>query len=85
MQELKAEEIEKQFDSYMELRDKVLDVLEGHHIRIILPMLTALIAETAFETGVELKEVLKLVATSYHREVRKRNALKMNPFTKETT
>jgi|APGre2960657404_1045060.scaffolds.fasta_scaffold370883_2 predicted glycoside hydrolase/deacetylase ChbG (UPF0249 family) len=64
MEELTAEEIEKQFDSYMELRDKVLDVLEGHNIRIILPMLTALLAETAFETGVELKEVLRLVVAA---------------------
>lgn len=54
---------EKEFDDYMELRDKVLNVLEGHSIRIILPMLTALLAETAFETGVELEEVLKAVVT----------------------
>jgi len=54
---------EKEFDDYMELRDKVLEVLEGHNIRIILPMLTALLAETAFETGVELEEALKAVVT----------------------
>ena len=54
---------EKEFDDYMELRDKVLNVLEGHNIRIILPMLTFLLAETAFETGVELEEVLKTVVT----------------------
>lgn len=54
---------EKEFDDYMELRDKVLNVLEGHNIRIILPMLTALLAETAFETGVELEEALKAVVT----------------------
>ena len=61
MEKLTTEEIEKELNSYMELKDKVCDVLEGHSIRIILPMLSSLLAETAFETGVELKEALKLV------------------------
>lgn len=64
MKELTAEEIKNELNSYMELKDKVCDVLEGHNIRIILPMLSSLLAETAFETGVELKEALKLVIAS---------------------
>jgi hypothetical protein len=64
MEKLTAEEIEKQFDSYMELRDKVCDVLEGHNMGVILPMLTSLLAEVAFDSGVELTDVLKAVVTS---------------------
>jgi predicted glycoside hydrolase/deacetylase ChbG (UPF0249 family) len=64
MEKLTAEEIEKQFDSYMELRDKVCDVLEGHNMAVILPMLTSLLAEVAFDSGVELADVLKAVVTS---------------------
>ena len=64
MEKLTTEEIEKHFDTYMELRDKVCDVLEGHNIKIILPMLTSLLAEIAVETGVDLADVLKAVVTS---------------------
>jgi hypothetical protein len=64
MSELTQEEIEKHFDTYIELRDKVCDVLEGHEIKVILPMLASLLADTAFESGVDLTNILKAVVTS---------------------
>ena len=64
MEKPTEEEIEKQFDSYMELRDKVCDLLEGHNMAIILPMLTSLLAETAFNSGVDLTDILKAVVTT---------------------
>ena len=64
MDELTREEIEKHFESYTELRDKVCDVLDGHEMSVILPMLASLLAETAFESGIDLTSILKAVVTS---------------------
>ena len=64
MDEITTEEIEKHFDAYMELRDKVCDVLEGHNMSVILPMLTSLLAETAFDSGIDLTNILRAVVTS---------------------
>lgn len=64
MDKLTKEEIDKHFENYMELRDKVCDVLEGQDMAIILPTLSSLLAEMAFDSGVDLTDILKAVVTS---------------------
>jgi len=61
---LTKEEIDKHFENYTELRNKVCDVLEGHDMAIILPTLSSLLAEMAFDAGVDLTDILKAVVTS---------------------
>lgn len=55
---------EKKFDDYLELREKICDALEGHDMGIVLPALTGLLAEVAFDSGLELADALKAVVTS---------------------
>jgi len=59
-----AKEIEKNFEQFTELRDKICNVLEGHEIGLVLPALTALLAEIAFDSEVSLEHILKAVVTS---------------------
>ena len=59
-----AKEIEKNFEQFTELRDKICNVLEGREIGLVLPALTALLAEIAFDSEVSLEHILKAVVTS---------------------
>lgn len=54
----------KELDAYLELREKICDVLDGHDMGIVLPALAGLLAEVAFDSGLELTDALKAVVTS---------------------
>jgi uncharacterized protein with HEPN domain len=55
-QAIKERDMKKEYDQMIELRDKVADVLEGHDLNVVIPMLMSLLIPSALESTEDMQK-----------------------------
>lgn len=70
---------EREIQTYLDLKDKVCDLLEGQNIKLIIPLLTGLLAEISVANEIDLEEIIAATASTirqcYEEELPNKNSL----------